>query len=141
MMLTWQSHEMRQGAGAIADQSPGRIPSYQNLDITKVADVTVVRFRNRRIVKDNEIQEFGNEIFSLVENDKPEKLLLNFSTVEFLGSPALGWLIALERKVKAQGGSLKVSNLPPSISEIFAIVKLHRLIDVQEDEAIALAAF
>jgi anti-sigma B factor antagonist len=114
---------------------------YQHLDVTKIGDVTVVRFRNRRIAKEIDVQEFGSEMSSLVENDKPAKLLLNFSTVEYLGSPALGRLVTLERKLKTLGGAMKLSNIRPSIYEILAIVKLDRLFDVKDDEADALAAF
>ena len=95
--------------------------AYQRLEVTDVGDVTVVRFRNRRITEDIDIQELGSEMFSLVENDKREKLVLNFSAVEFLGSAALGKLITLDRKVKAQGGVMKLSNIGPSIYEVFAI--------------------
>ena len=117
------------------------MPAYQRLEVTEVGDVTVVRFRSRRITEDIDIQEFGSEMFNLVENDKPEKLLLNLSTVEFLGGLALGRLVTLDRKVKTQGGALKLSNIRPNIYEVFAIVKLNRLFDLKEDEADALAAF
>ena len=40
-----------------------------------------------------------------------KSLLLNFSSVEFLSSAALGKLITLDRKVKAHGGKLKLSSL------------------------------
>ena len=88
-----------------------------------------------------DIQELGSEMFSLVENDKREKLLLNFSAVEFLGSAALGKLITLDRKVKAQGGVLKLSNIGANIYEVFAITRLNRFFDIKDDEADALAAF
>jgi anti-sigma B factor antagonist len=117
------------------------MPAYQRLEVTQVGDVTVVRFRSRRITEDIDIQELGSEMFSLVENDKRGKLLLNFSTVDFLGSAALGKLITLDRKVKAQGGVLKLSNIGPNIYEVFAITKLNRFFDIKEDEADALAAF
>ncbi len=66
------------------------MPAYQRLEVTEVGDVTVVRFRSRRITEDIDIQELGSEMFSLVENDKREKLLLNFSTVEFPGQRGVG---------------------------------------------------
>ncbi|MEI8371646.1 MAG: STAS domain-containing protein [Planctomycetota bacterium] len=114
---------------------------YQRLEVTEVGDVTVVRFRNRRITEDIDIQELGSEMFSLVENDNREKLLLNFSTVEFLGSAALGKLITLDRKVKARGGVLKFSNIGSNIHEVFVITKLNLFFDIKEDEVDALAAF
>jgi anti-sigma B factor antagonist len=80
-------------------------------------------------------------LFQLVEVDRREKVLLNFSAVEFLSSAALGKLITLEKKVKGMPGLLKLSNIRPEIFEVFQITKLNRLFDIKPDEADALAAF
>lgn len=115
--------------------------TYQRLEIDEVGDVTVVHFRDRRIVDDINIQQLGQELFQLVETDGRDKLLLNFSVVDFLSSAALGKLITLDKKTKAHGGTLKLSNIHPEIYEVFAITKLNRLFDIKDDEADALAAF
>ena len=114
---------------------------YQRLDVNEVGDVTVVRFRDRKIIDDMNIQELGKELFRLIERDNRQKLLLNFSSVDFLSSAALGKLITLDKKVKAYGGVMKLSNIRPEIYEVFAITKLNRLFEIQDDEADALAAF
>ena len=114
---------------------------YRRLDVNEVGDVTVVRFRDQKIIEDINIQELGHELFRLVEEDNREKLLLNFSAVDFLSSAALGKLITLDKKVKAHGGVLKLSNIRPEIYEVFAITKLNRLFDIKDDEADALADF
>ena len=114
---------------------------YRRLDVNEVGDVTVVRFRDQKIIEDINIQELGQEMFRLVESDHRQKLLLNFSSVDFLSSAALGKLITLDKKVKAHGGVLKLSNIRPEIYEVFAITKLNRLFDIKDDEADALAAF
>ncbi len=114
---------------------------YRRLDVKEVGDVTIVRFRDHKIVEDINIQELGQEMFQLVEKDHRGKLLLNFSAVEFLSSAALGKLITLDKKVKAHGGILKLSNIRPEIYEVFAITKLNRLFDIKEEEADALATF
>lgn len=115
--------------------------SYQHLDVDEVGDVTVVRFRDHKIVEDINIQQLGQELFQLVEVDNRDKLLLNFSAVGFLSSAALGKLITLDKKMKAHGGTLKLSNIRPEIYEVFAITKLNRLFDIRDDEADALAVF
>ena len=115
--------------------------AYQRLEIDEVGDVTVVHFRDRKIVEDINIQQLGQEMFQLVETDGRDKLLLNFSAVGFLSSAALGKLITLDKKMKAHGGTLKLSNIRPEIYEVFAITKLNRLFDIKDDEADALAAF
>ena len=115
--------------------------AYRRLEVNEVGDVTVVRFRDQKIVEDMNIQELGQELFRLVEADRRDKLLLNFSSVDFLSSAALGKLITLDKKVKAATGVLKLCHIQPEIYEVFAITKLNRLFDIKEDEADALAAF
>jgi len=114
---------------------------YRRLEVNEVGDVTVVRFRDPKIIEDINIQELSQELFRLVEVERRAKLLLNFSSVDFLSSAALGKLITLEKKVKENGGTLKLSNIRPEIFEVFAITKLNRLFDIRDDEADALAAF
>lgn len=117
------------------------MPEYRRLHVSEVGDVTVVRFRDNKIIEDINIQELGQELFQLIEAENRKKLLLNFSSVDFLSSAALGKLITLDKKVKATGGVLKLSNIRPEIYEVFAITKLNRLFDIKDDEVDALAAF
>lgn len=114
---------------------------YRRLTISDVGDVSVVRFVDRKILDELNIQELGQELFQLVEEDNKTRLLLNFQQVEFLSSAALGKLITLDKKVKAHGGKMKFSNIRPEIYEVFAITKLNKLFDIKDDETDALAAF
>jgi anti-sigma B factor antagonist len=114
---------------------------HRSLEVSEVGEVTVVRFVDRKILDEATIQEIGHELFHLVEEENRTKLLLNFAAVEFLSSAALGKLITLDKKVKAHGGKLKLTNIRPEIYEVFAITKLNKLFDIQDDETDALAAF
>jgi len=115
--------------------------AYRRLDVKEVGDVTVVNFRDQKIIEDLRIQELGQELFQLVEAEKRKKLVLNFATVDFLSSAALGKLITLDKKVKANNGVMKLCSIRPEIYEVFAITKLNRLFDIRRDEGDALAAF
>jgi anti-anti-sigma factor len=114
---------------------------YRRLSVSEVSDVAVVRFVDHKILDESVIQELGQELFQLVEADNRKRLLLNFQQVEFLSSAALGKLITLDKKVKAHGGKMKLTNIRPEIYEVFAITKLNKLFDIRDDEADALAAF
>jgi anti-sigma B factor antagonist len=114
---------------------------HRRLQLTEVGDVSVVRFVDRKILDEANIQELGQELFQLIEEENRKSILLNFSSVEFLSSAALGKLITLDKKVKARGGKLKLSNIRPEIYEVFAITKLNKLFDIKDDEADALASF
>ncbi|MDD4270146.1 MAG: STAS domain-containing protein [Pirellulales bacterium] len=114
---------------------------YRRLDVNEVGDVTVVHFRDQKIIEDLGIQELGQELNRLVEVENRRKLVLNFSSVDFLSSAALGKLITLDKKMKAKSGKLKLCNIRPEIYEVFAITRLNRLFDIKDEEADALAAF
>ena len=111
------------------------------LDVRQIGDVTVVRFRDQRINDDSPVQEMGRELFRLVEEEGRKKLLLDFSSVGFLSSAAWGKLITLDKKVKSRSAVLKLSNVSPKLYEGFALTRLDRLFDIEEDQAQALAAF
>lgn len=113
----------------------------KHIDISEVGDVSVVRFTDAQILDEVDIQELGEELFALVEKENRASLLLNFTNVEFLSSAALGKLISLDKKVKAAGGKLKLSNIRPEIYEVFNITRLNKLFDIRNDESEALAAF
>jgi anti-sigma B factor antagonist len=117
------------------------MPAYRHITVHPVGEVNVVRFLDKKILDELSIQELGQELFQLVEQEKHAKLVLNFFNVEFLSSAALGKLITLEKKVKAQSGKVKLSNIRPEIYEVFAITKLNKLFEIKDDEAEAVAAF
>lgn len=117
------------------------MPVQRRVQVTQVNDVTVVRFVDRKILDEANIQELGQELFRLVEEEHRQKILLNFSMVEFLSSAALGKLITMHKKVKDHGGKLKLSNIRPEIYEVFAITKLNKLFDIKDEEADALASY
>ncbi|MEK6250032.1 MAG: STAS domain-containing protein [Planctomycetales bacterium] len=114
--------------------------SRNRIGVSDVGDVTVVQFNDRKILDESNIQDMGQEMFSLVE-EKRAKILLNFNNVEFLSSAALGKLITMDKKVKKAGGKLKLSNIRPEIYEVFAITRLNKLFDIHDDESDALATF
>ena len=113
----------------------------KRLRVSEVDGVTVVEFIDRKILDDVQIQEIGQEFHDLVELEKKQNILLNFSHVEFLSSSALGKLISLDKQVKQRDGHLKMSNIRPEIMEVFAITRLNKLFDIKDDVPDALQAF
>ena len=61
--------------------------AHRSLEVSEVGDVTVVRFVDRKILDEANIQGLGQELFQLVEEENRSKLLLNFTNVEFLSAP------------------------------------------------------
>ena len=73
----------------------------RHLRLENVDGVTVVSFVESKIVTEENIQEVGDQLYSLVEDEGHKNLLLNFGNVQYLSSAALGKLINLKKKVAA----------------------------------------
>jgi len=117
------------------------MPERRSLEVREVGDVTMVRFRDKRITEDHKAQEVGRELYNLVEGGNGKNVLVSLSSVDFLSSAALGKLVTLDKKTRARGGVLKLSDICPKLSQIFAVTRLDRLFDIEPDETAALAAF
>ena len=111
----------------------------RRIKVNEQNKVTIVTFNDSKIIDEAEIQEFGQELYDLVEREG-KKIILNFGNVEFLSSAALGKLIGFDKRVKQHGAELILSNIRPEIYEVFAITKLTKLFIIKDDEADALAA-
>jgi len=112
-----------------------------HLKIRRADGVSVVEFADRKILEELSIQEIGEELQQVVESEPSIKLLLNFKNVDHLSSAALGMLITLNKKVKEQNGTLKLSDINRQIFEVFKITRLNRVFEIHETAEEALARF
>ena len=115
--------------------------SNRRLDIDEVSDVTVARFTDKKILDESNIQIIGNQLFSLVDEDHRQKIVLDFTNVEYLSSAALGKLITMDKKVKAAGGKLRLCSIRSDILEVFKITRLDKLFTIRENREKALEGF
>src|ERR671939_291961 len=113
----------------------------RRLEVEHIGDVTVVNFVDRKILDEQNIQIIGEQLFGLVDEEGPRKILLNFSNVEYLSSAALGKLITLNKKLQQAGGRLILCNIDPQILEVFEITKLDKFFNIQKEEQAALQSF
>lgn len=113
----------------------------RRITVVNIGDLATVRFNDKKIIDSANIEEMGEELAALVDQDKMKHLLLNFDGVEFLSSAALNKLILVDKKVKAAGGQLRLCNLRAEIMEVFTITRLNRVFDIRKTESEALKAF
>ena len=114
---------------------------HRRIQTAEVRGVTVVSFVDRKILDAANIQELGEELFSLVDSDGVRLMLIDFGNVEFLSSAALNKLIVLEKKVNTNSGQLRLCNLKPEIQEVFVITRLNQLFEIKDTTDDALSCF
>ena len=109
--------------------------------VRAVQDVTVVEFSKGATFDAVAAQELGQELYDLVDTQACEKLILNFSGVQFLSSAALGVLITLRKKSEAIKGKVIFCGLRAELHKIFTLTRIDTLFAFEEDEEKALADF
>ena len=113
----------------------------RRLDIEEVNGVTIAKFTDKKILDENNIQAIGNQLFGLVDDDGRDKIILDFSNVEYLSSAALGKLITMNKKVSEVGGNLRLCSIRKDIYEVFTITRLNKVFDIRENQEEALQGF
>jgi anti-sigma B factor antagonist len=111
------------------------------LEVKQAGTVTVVNFVTSRLWGEGATDDTGEQLFSLVDEEKCRQVLLNFNAVKRLDSSMMGKLITLHKKLKAAGGRLAICNLRLKLGEIFRTLKLHRYLNLYGDEQEALQTF
>ena len=67
--------------------------------------------------------------------------LIDLENVVYLSSSVLGLLITLFKDLKLKGGRLELVNAQPSISNLFEITRLDKILEIYNDKVTALISF
>jgi anti-anti-sigma factor len=110
------------------------------LEREDVGDVTVVRFKTRRLEDEGHIRALFQQITGLVDAGRAN-LVLNFQKVDFLASVAIGKLVMLNRKVQTANGRLALCHLSPATDEALEVMHLKEIVHIYASEQEALQSF
>ena len=110
-------------------------------ELQQQGDVTIIRFIKSRIFDSNTLQQLGDSLFRIVDEEGASKLVVNLGEVSFLSSVALNRLILLKKKIQQQDGELKLVELKPEIQRVFEISRLDTFFDILDQQATAVEQF
>jgi anti-sigma B factor antagonist len=105
------------------------------------SDVLVAYFTDSRILDEAKIQQIGAELTSLVTKTPKGRLLLNFKNVQFMSSAMLGKIILLNKKCQAAKVDLRLCEIAPAILDVFKMMKLHKVLNIQKTEEKAIESY
>jgi anti-sigma B factor antagonist len=118
-----------------------RITAVSALRSEEKGEVLVVYFNDTKILDEAKIQQIGKELMEKVTEAANKKLLLNFETVTFMSSAMIGKLILLNKKCKGDDIKLKMCNISDNVMEVFKLMRLNKILDLQTNEEKALASY
>ncbi len=93
-----------------------------------------------RIVLGEESNALRESVKGLLAKGQ-KKIVLNMTNVTYIDSAGLGTLVASHHSAKAQGASLRLSNLGAKFQEVLQVTKLLTVFDVYDSEAAAVRSF
>ena len=100
--------------------------------------VMIVRVEGQLVVGNrNELKE---HLQGLLEKGE-RRFLIDFAQTGYIYSSGLGALVALARKVREEGGDLRLSGLNEDLRSLFELTKLDTLFAISETPDQALATF
>ena len=111
------------------------------LVISQIQGVTIVSFRDVSILDGRAVEQIGEELYVLIDEQARRKVLLDFRQVKFLSSTMLGILIAMHKKALTIKGKVVICGLRPKLYEVFKMMKLHKVLQFADNEEEAMKAF
>ncbi len=112
-----------------------------NLVTQHFKDVTVVTVNDTALLDAAGINHLGQDLFGLVDRQARRKIVLDFASVKFLSSSALGMLLHLRNKATAIKGVVVLCGIRPELHKIFKITNLNKLFQFFDTEEEALNFF
>ena len=100
---------------------------------------TVVKLTDKSLGEETALSLAG-ELFGLAGRLGGAELHVDFDEVDYLGSTALGKLIALHKRVTLGGGRLRLIHLDTHLYEVFTLTRLDTFLDVRPKNAPGLPA-
>jgi anti-sigma B factor antagonist len=109
-----------------------------SFDVKKEGDVTTIDVEGQLIVGNR--QELKQKVLEELEGGA-RKFLIDFSGTGYIDSSGLGVLVSLSKKIREQGGELRLANLNDDLRTLFELTKLDTLFHIAGTRQEALSSF
>jgi len=85
-------------------------------------------------------QDFKQRLLDALEGGE-RKFVVDFARTGYIDSSGLGVLVSLSKKIRDEGGDLRLAGLNDDLKTLFELTKLDTLFAISDTSAEALAAF
>jgi anti-sigma B factor antagonist len=116
--------------------SPTTEENPMGFQVEKKGDVTVVDVEGQLIVGNR--QELKQKVLEQLEGGD-RKFVIDFSDTGYIDSSGLGVLVSLSKKIREQGGELRLANLNEDLRTLFELTKLDTLFKIADSRQEAMA--
>jgi len=97
-------------------------------------ELVLIEFTTSDIVDPHHARELGEQLDSLLTEDLPRQVVLDFKKVRALGSTAFGEVVSFVRRVRERHGQVQVCNLRDTLRLGAALIGLDAQADFAADQ-------
>src|SRR2546421_4233673 len=101
----------------------------QFYNVRQSAKYTIVEFQTTSLMNPLELEQIGGGLFKLVDEDKRDRMILDFSRVQYLSSQAIGIIPTLNKMLtgsSAGGQNLVLCGIGPQLMQLLKVTRLDR---------------
>jgi anti-sigma B factor antagonist len=109
-----------------------------SFQVSRNGDVTLIEVEGQLIVGNR--QELKQQVLEQLEGGDL-KFVVDFENTGYIDSSGLGVLVSLSKKIREQGGELRLSSLNEDLRTLFELTKLDTLFRIADDKDQALEGF
>jgi anti-sigma B factor antagonist len=109
-----------------------------SFQVSQRGDVTLVEVEGQLIVGNR--QDLKNRVLEQLDGGD-RKFVIDFANTGYIDSSGLGVLVSLSKKIREQGGELRLSSLNEDLRTLFELTKLDTLFRIANDKDEALDGF
>ena len=103
---------------------------------------SVIEFRTPSLMDPIILEEIGQELYRLVDEEDRRKLVLDFEKVQYLSSQAIGIILTLNKKLSPlKYSKMVLCGVGPKLMELLKITRLDRVLTIKASQKEALKAF
>ena len=107
-------------------------------EVTEKGGVTIIDVEGQLIVGNR--QELKQKVLEKLDGGE-RKFLIDFANTGYIDSSGLGVLVSLSKKIREQGGELRLANLNEDLKTLFELTKLDTLFHIASNREEALTSF
>lgn len=107
-----------------------------------IDSVMIVEFRQASLMDPILLERMAQRLYKLVDEEDRRKIILDFESVTFLSSQAIGSILQLHRKLGAlNNGKMVLCGVGTRLQELLRITRLDKVLTIKPTQKEALNSF
>ena len=117
-------------------------PNSQPFTVQQIEKFTVIEFRTTSLMDPVELEQIGQSLYHIVDEQDRRRIVLDFEKVQYLSSQAIGIVLTMQKKLSSLSNSkLVLCGVGPKLMELLKITRLDRLLTVKPTQREAVKVF